>query len=93
MQSLVEESAVTARLNEQAEEAAGRYFRKYRDHMELMESHSLLAKTRPITPYDYYALGKQLESWEAYKAMCEDDGTLSQLGKIPNVAFDVITVA
>ncbi len=49
MQSLIQESAVTARLNEQAEEAAGRYFRKYREHMELMEG-SLLSKIRSITP-------------------------------------------
>jgi hypothetical protein len=93
MESLIQESAVTHRLNEQAEQAADRYFRKYREHMQLMESHSLLSKTRSITPYDFYALGKQLENFEAYKAMCEEDGTLSQLGKIPNVAFDVITVA
>ncbi len=79
MESLIQESAVTNRLNEQAEEAAGRYFRKYREHMELMENHSLLAKVRSITPYDYYALGKQLESFEAYKAMCEDDKEFCRL--------------
>jgi len=89
MQSLIEESAVTQRFNVPAEEAAARYFKRYREHMELMESHSLLSKVRSITPYDYYALGRQLESFEAYRAMCEDDGTLAQLGKIPNVAFDV----
>ena len=50
MHSLVEESAVTARFNEQAEEAAGRYFKRYREHMELMESRSLLSKIRAITP-------------------------------------------
>jgi hypothetical protein len=26
-----------------------------------------------------------------YKSMCEDDGSLSSLGQLPNVAFDVIT--
>ena len=93
MESLINESGVMDRMNEQAEQAAHRYFSKYRSHMELLESHSLLSKVRSITPYDFYALGKQLENFEAYKSMCEDDGTLSQLGKIPNVAFDVITVA
>jgi hypothetical protein len=73
MESLINESAVTARLNERAEEAAGYYFKKYREHMELMESQSLLSKTRSITPYDYYALGKQLEGFEAYKAMCSSE--------------------
>jgi hypothetical protein len=89
MQSLIQEAAVTHRLNEQAEAAAERYFRRYREHMELLESHSLLSKTRSVTPYDFYALGKQLEAFEIYRQLCEDDGTLSQLGKIPNVAFDV----
>jgi hypothetical protein len=93
MESMINEAAVVSRMNEQAEMAADRYFSKYRTHMELLESHSLLSKLRQITPYDFYALGKQLENFEAYKEMCEDDGTLSQLGKIPNVAFDVITVA
>jgi hypothetical protein len=93
MQSLVEDGAVTQRLNEQAEQAANRYYKKYRSHMEMLEGHSLLSKVRQITPYDFYALGKQLENFEIYKQLCEDDGSLSQLGKIPNVAFDVITVA
>lgn len=71
MESSIRESAVTARLNEQAEEAAERYFRRYREHIQLLENGSLLSKVRPITPYDYYALGRQLEAWESYKAMCE----------------------
>lgn len=61
MQSIVEEAAITNQLNEQVEHAADRYFKKYRGHMELLESHSLLSKTRAITPYDFYALGKQLD--------------------------------
>lgn len=61
MQSMVEEAAVTRQMNEQVEQAADRYFKKYRNHMELLESHSLLSKTRSITPYDFYALGKQLD--------------------------------
>lgn len=70
---MVEEAAVTRQMNEQVEQAADRYFKKYRQHMELLESHSLLSKTRSITPYDFYALGKQLESFEVYKQLCEDD--------------------
>lgn len=73
MESLITEGAVTHRLNEQAEMAADRYFKKYREHMNLLESSSLLSKTRSITPYDFYALGKQLEQFEIYKQLCEDD--------------------
>lgn len=73
MQSIVEDAAVTRQMNEQVEQAADRYFQKYRSHMELLESHSLLSKTRSITPYDFYALGKQLEAFEVYKQLCEDD--------------------
>ena len=60
MESLITEAAQLNRMNEQAEMAAERYLRKYRSHMELMESHSLISKVRAITPYDYYALGSQL---------------------------------
>lgn len=73
MESLIQESVVTERLNEQAEMAADRYFKRYRTHMNLLESGSLLSKVRSITPYDFYALGKQLEQFEVYRQLCEDD--------------------
>lgn len=67
---------------------------KYRDQMDLMEKESLLAKVKKgLSPYDVYALGKQLESFDQYLLMCEEDGNLGQLGKIPQIAYDVITVA
>jgi hypothetical protein len=87
MQSIHEEA-----LGNKVEKDADRYEKKYRTQMRVLEN-SPLAKVRPITPYDHYALGKQLEAFEIYKSLCEDDGTLSQLGKIPNVAFDIVTVA
>lgn len=75
------------------EQKADQYLKKYRSHIEAMESKSLISKVRTITPYDVYALGHQLESFELYKNMCEEDGTVAQLGKVPDVAFDVISVA
>jgi len=78
-------------MGKQHEREADRYFNRYKSHVQMLEDHSLLSKIRSITPYDVYALGKQLESFEVYKELCEDDGTLSQLGKIPDIAFDVIT--
>jgi hypothetical protein len=74
-----------------AEGAAERYLKQYPDHMKALESHSLLSKVRSITPYDIYALGMQLDAFQAYKKFCEDDGTISALGTIPNIALDVIT--
>lgn len=73
--------------------AADSYLTKYRPFIEALESKSLLSKVRTITATDVYALGKQLENFEVYRDLCEEDGTLAQLGKIPDVAFDVLTVA
>lgn len=79
--------------NVRIERDAERFLKAYRPQVEMLESKSLISKVRSVTPYDIYSLGKQLESFEVYKQLCEEDGTLSQLGKIPDVAFDVITVA
>ena len=87
MESIHEEA-----LGRRVERDAERYEKKYRSQMSILEK-SPLAKVRPITPYDHFALGKQLEAFEIYQSLCEEDGTLTQLGKIPNVAFDVVTVA
>jgi hypothetical protein len=72
-------------------QGAEQYRKKYRKHMNLLDE-SLISKIRPITEYDYFNLGKQLSMFEEYRDMCEADGTLSQLGTIPNVALDVLTV-
>jgi len=77
-------------LGNKVEKDADRYEKKYHTQMRVLEN-SPLAKVRPITPYDHYALGKQLEAFEIYKSLCEDDGTLAQLGKIPNVAFTMLS--
>jgi hypothetical protein len=73
------------------ENSAEKYLRRYRDHVQILESHSLLSKTRSVTPYDIYALGMQLDAWQGYRKMCEDAGTVAALGTIPNIALDVIT--
>ncbi len=79
-------------LDKKAEQKADMYFAKYKDQVQALES-SPLAKVRTITPYDVYALGSQLQAYENYQEMCEEDGTLAALGKIPNIALDVVTVA
>jgi hypothetical protein len=74
-------------MNKQAEY----YYSKYRKQMDLLEK-SILCKVRGgLQAQDVYALGKQLESFDAYKQLCEEEGSISQLGQIPKVAYDVIT--
>lgn len=75
------------------EKEAERFLHTYRDQIEMLESKSAISKVRTVTPYDIYSLGKQLESFDVYRSLCEEDGTLAQLGRIPDVAFDVLTVA
>ncbi len=82
------------RINEklkQIENKADRYFSSYRKHIDLLEK-SVLSKIRPLDSYDVYCLGSMLESFDTYKSICEEDGSINTLGKIPLIAHDVITV-
>lgn len=72
------------------ERKAEGYFKKYKKHMQVLEK-SLLNKVRGITAADYYALGSQLDEFANYKNFCESSGNTNSLGKLPLVAFDVIT--
>jgi hypothetical protein len=45
---------------------------------------------RAITTWDLQALGFQLDAFQAYRKMCEDEGNVTALGTIPNIALDVI---
>lgn len=72
------------------ERKAEHYFKKHKKHMQVLEK-SLLAKVRGITAADYYALGSQLDEFANYKKFVETSGNTNSLGKLPLVAFDVIT--
>lgn len=74
-------------------EQVDQYFDKYRDYMEFFESKSTLAKTRAVTNEDLWALGQQLENFEEYKSFSEANGSMSDLGVLPNIALDVITAS
>jgi hypothetical protein len=76
------------RMKKQAEH----YHEKYRAQFEALDK-SLLAKVRGGSPSiaDYYSLGKQLEQYDAYQSVCEEEGNVNLLGKIPVIAYDVIT--
>lgn len=62
------------------ERLADKYYSRYRDHMDILESKSLVSQVRPVSSMDFYQLGKQLEAFEDYRDMCNEDGTISQLG-------------
>jgi len=74
------------------ERKADKYYDKYRDQMDDLNK-SVLAQVRggSINSGDVYALGAQLEQWENYKAMCEEEGNVNLLGKLPDIAMGVIT--
>ena len=71
---------------------AERLYEKFRDQMDVLDG-SVLAKVRGGSPLlsDYWALGKQLEQYEMYQSVCEEEGNVGLLGKIPSIAYDVIT--
>jgi len=70
------------------------YYKKYRPQLEAFESNSLLARSgQSVNPSDIYAVGKQLEQYEDYQRFVESNGTLAELGQIPNMALDVITAS
>jgi len=80
-------------LLEKAERKAAFYSKKYKDQMSLLESKSSpLARSRSITSYDRYALGKQLEAFDGMRQMLEYDGSINQLGVVPKIAYDVIAI-
>lgn len=83
----------TRRLSDKADQKAQEYFEKYRKQIESLEKDSILKEVRNINSYDISALGQQLENWDNYMVMCEETGSVSSLGNIPNIAHDVITVA
>jgi len=70
---------------------AEQLYDKYRKQMDLLEKSTLCKVRGSLQPMDVYGLGKQLEQWDDYFAMCEEQGNVNLLGKIPTVAYDVIT--
>lgn len=70
------------------------YLKKYSDQVNAFEKYSMLARSgQSISPSDIYALGKQLEQFEDYRSFVESNGTVGDLGQIPNIALDVITAS
>ena len=73
------------------ENLAETFYKKYKTQMEDL-SKSPLAKLRgSLSAFDIYGLGMQLENFDSYMAVCEEDGNTNQLGQLPKIAYDVIT--
>jgi len=79
-----------SKLNEQVE----LFYEKYAEHMEFFEKSSNIAATRGVTNEDLYALGQQLENYADFEAFVnESNGSMGDLGVLPNIALDVITAS
>jgi len=77
---------------EKAERSAERFQKRFREQMDDLEK-SPLALVKPIDAFDMVALGQQLEQFEFYHAWCKENGTANDLGKLPALAFDIITAS
>jgi hypothetical protein len=82
MASSLNEELHSKKIESQAE----KYYDKYRDQMDLLGNSVLSKVKKGIDQYEVYALGKQLESFDAYRELCEENGNTNLLGQIPNVA-------
>lgn len=89
MISRINEDVVKSGIERQAD----RYYRKYRQYVEQLEKHSLVRKFKPISAFDVWALGKMLESTDNMIRMCEANGTVADLGMLPRIARDIVTIA
>jgi len=74
------------------EREAETYYKKYRPYMQLLESVAHWKKFRKPNEWDYRALGKMLESVDEMVKMCENMGTVADLGILPKIARDVVTI-
>lgn len=77
----------------EADKQAEKYFSKYRSQIEDLENTALWKKVRPVNSYDILALGRMLESWDTVKMFHEADNSVADLGVLPRIAHDVITVS
>jgi len=81
--------------NEQIlEEQVNRFGEKYKEHLDFFESNSVKAKTEgKVGVADLVSLGQQLENFESYVNFSEANGSIADLGVIPNIGIDVITAS
>jgi len=81
------------KMNEQIEMTAERYLKRYKPQMEAFQKHSPLRFIRSVNEEDICALGEQFEQWNEYhRFLCNEMGSAKELGTLPNLALDIITL-
>jgi len=81
------------RLEEEMQEKADRLYHKYQEQVSSIEGKGVF-RYKEFSPYDAYALGSMLEQYENYQRFVEYTyGSVSDLGQLPKVALDVISIA
>lgn len=83
---------ISQTLVERQERLAEKYTKKYPGYMKAMETNSALSRSCSIQPHHYAQLGMMLDKTANYMKLKEEDGTLADLGTVPKVALDVVTV-
>lgn len=74
------------------EQMVDQYSQKYGDYLSIYESKCQKAKAGlSVTTHDLATFGKQLETWDNYVNFCESNGTMAELGPMPNIALDIIS--
>jgi hypothetical protein len=67
------------------------YVEKYEPYMEKLYNDSILAKARKIQKHDVVAVGQMFDKWRLQERFIKEQlGTVSDLGQLPRIAYDVI---
>ena len=66
-------------------------YKRWPSLVDMLESRSILARTRGVFVEDVAALGQMLQQWENYQRFCESNGSLADLGVLPKHALEIIT--
>lgn len=79
--------------NEMAiDEQAEQYYEKYQDRFEILESSSIISEARSFDPYLVTVIGSQMDLCDEYMKHYEAKGSISDLGELPKLALDVISL-
>lgn len=70
-----------------------RKYGKYMDSLRSAKIFSLGEGHRPFGSYDAYVVGTMFEQYRAFEAWMREQGSVSDLGALPNVAYDVIAAS
>jgi hypothetical protein len=69
-----------------------RLYETYTKQFDLFEKTPIAKLQGGLTSYNIWELGRQLEQWDELRAVCEVDSSINNLGALPKIAHDVITL-